>query len=71
MVEKPHFPASTKEINKCLDFVAPYRERKVKQKKCTLPKEVQDAIKRRKDLQKKHQTNVEQGKVDFEVHKNF
>ena len=61
----------TKEINKCLDFVAPWKSRRVKQKRCILPKEVQDAIKRRKELQKKHQINVEQGKVDFEVQKQL
>ena len=41
------------------------------QKRYTLPKTVQEAIKSRTELQRRHQTNVERGNVDFEVHKQL
>ena len=34
----------TTEINKCLDLVAPYKTRRIKQKKCCLPKEVHELV---------------------------
>ena len=67
----------TTEINKCLDFVAPWKERKVKQKRHSLPKEILVHIKKRKELQKRYQTIIKNDEVDFELlkelkkHNNF
>ena len=53
----------TTELNKCLDFVAPWKKRKVKQKRHSLPKEILVHVKKQKDLQKIHQTNMKNGEV--------
>ena len=61
----------TMEINNCLDVIAPWKIRKIKQKRFSLPNEVQNKIKKKKELQRRHQINVQLGKVDFEIHKNL
>ena len=61
----------TTEINKVLDFVAPCKTRRIKQKKCSLPKEVHELIKKGKELQKSHQINLQSGKVDKELERKF
>ena len=61
----------TEEINKCLDITAPWKTRKLKKKKYVLPKEVQVLIQKRKELQKKLQTNVNSGKIDTEMEKQY
>ena len=42
----------TTEINKCLDLVAPYKTRRIKQKKCCLPKEVHELIQKVRSYKK-------------------
>ena len=61
----------TSEINKCLDLVAPFKTRKVKKKKFTLPKHVQGVIQIRRELQEKHDGNIKTGKIDFELEKQL
>ena len=61
----------TMEINNCLDVIAPWKIRKIKQKRFSLPNEVQNKIKKKKELQRRHQINVHMGKVDFEVQKQL
>ena len=61
----------TREINRCLDEIAPWKVRKVKQKRFSLPSEVQFEIKKKKELQKRHQINVQNGTVDFELQKQL
>ena len=61
----------TKEINKCLDQCAPWKQRQIKQKRCSLPKDIQEVIKKKKQLHKVHQINVLNGNVDLEVQKQL
>ena len=61
----------TSELNKCLDITAPWKERKKKKKKFRLPMEVQNEIKKQKELQKKHLNNVENGKSDATLERIF
>ena len=58
----------TREINRCLDIVAPMKTRRVHKKRCNFPKEVQIQIKKRKELLKIQETNVQKGVVDLEAH---
>ena len=57
----------TKKINECMDIVAPWKSRKIKQKRYRLPKETQSAIKIRNDLKKKLQINVKNGIEDLKL----
>ena len=60
----------TSKINQCLDYIAPWKTRKIKQKKFCLPKVVyfclpkvvNDQIKKLKELQKRHRINKQNGK---------
>ena len=61
----------TKEINKCMDIVAPWKSRKVRQKRFDLPKEVRSAIKVRNDLKKKVQVNAKNGIEDLKLEEQF
>ena len=61
----------TKSINECLDYVAPWKTRKFKQKKYCLPKEVQEAIKVREKLRKAYQMNAQYGKEDLKLQLQF
>ena len=61
----------TSELNKCLDITAPWKKRKNKKKKFRLPMEVQNEIKKQKELQKKHLNNVENGKSDATLERIF
>jgi hypothetical protein len=57
----------TKKINECMDISAPWKSRKIKQKRYGLPKETQSAIKIRNDLKKKLQINVKNGIEDLKL----
>ena len=61
----------TIQLNKCLDFIAPWKKRKVKQKRLNLPKEILVHIKKQKELQKIHQDNMKKGEVDLELLKKL
>ena len=61
----------TKEINKCMDIVAPWKSRKVRQKRFDLPKEVRSVIKVRNDLKKKVQVNAKNGIEDLKLEEQF
>ena len=51
------------EISRCLNFVAPWKTRKMKQKKYCLPKEIQEEIKKRKDFLKRLQLKMKCGET--------
>ena len=67
----------TSEINKCLDKTAPWKTRKMNQKKYSLPRELQAHIQKRKELQKRYQISVKNGEKDLDLlkelkkHSNF
>ena len=61
----------TKEINECMDIVAPWKSRKIKQKIYYLPKEVQSVIKVRNDLKKKVQINEKNGIEDLKLEEQY
>ena len=61
----------TSEINKCLDFTAPWKKTNFKQKRYSLPKEILVEVQKRKDLQKRYQTMVKDGKLDLNLVKEF
>ena len=61
----------TSEINKCLDFTAPWKKTNFKQKRYSLPKEILVDVQKRKDLQKRYQTKVKDGKLDLNLVKEF
>ena len=54
-----------------MNFVAPWRARKVKQKKYCLPKEVQEETKKRNDLHKRLQLKMQCGETYLELQKEF
>ena len=57
----------TKEINYCLNLVAPMKTRKIKKKRFCLPKEIQNEIKRKKDLQRQLKSKIQNGEIDMEL----
>ena len=59
------------EIIKCLDFIAPMKTRKVKQKKYNLPKEIQSEIQKRKILHKRYKSNLQHSVTDPEIEREF
>ena len=65
------------ELTECLDITAPWKKRKKKKKKFRLPMEVQNEMKKQKELQKKHLNNMKIGKPDatferiFKKHRNY
>jgi hypothetical protein len=61
----------TTKINHSLNFVAPWESRKMKNKRFCLPKEIQNEIKKHKDLQRQLQTKVQNGEVDLELEKKY
>ena len=61
----------TIKVNEFMDSVAPLKSKKVKQKRYSLPKEVQSAIKVRKDLKKKFQINKQNNIEDFKLEEQF
>ena len=61
----------TSKINHCLNYVAPWKTRKVRQKKICLPKESQVEIKRQKNLHKRSQYKVQNGEINFELMKEL
>ena len=61
----------TTEINKCLDFIAPWKTRRQKQKKYCLSKKVQEATKKQKELLRKHQINVHNNQIDFQLQREL
>ena len=61
----------TSQISKCLNIVAPIKIRKVKQEMYCLPKEVHEAIHRKRHLQKQHQSMIQNGKTDLHLEREF
>ena len=61
----------TSEINKCLDLTAPWKKRNIRKRKYSLPKEILTEIQKRKELQKRHQTMVKNGKLDLVLFNEF
>ena len=61
----------TSEIKKCLDFTAPWKTGKNKQKRYCLPKEIQEEIKKRRVLQNRHKMNIDKGKVNLKLQKQL
>ena len=61
----------TKEINECMDIAAPWKSRKLKQKRINLPKEVQSAIGVKNDLKKKVQGNEKKGVKDLKLERQY
>ena len=59
------------QINSCLDIVAPWKTQKMRQKRFLLPNEVKVAIKKQKELLKRHQENVHNGQIDVELEAKF
>ena len=61
----------SEQINKYLDFVAPWKSKKFKQKNHCLPKHVQEAIQVSNELIKRHEIKSQKGEKDFELMKKF
>ena len=61
----------SKEINDCLNFVAPWKTRRIKRRKYCLPKKVQEVIKVGKELEKKYQCKLQNCEQDFELEKKL
>ena len=61
----------TKEINYCLNLVAPMKTRKIKKKRFCLPKEIQNEIKTKKDLQRQLKSKIQNGKIDMELERKL
>ena len=54
----------TRKINDCLDFTAPWKTRKVKIKRHSLPKEILHEIQKKKKISKRYQSMVKNGEND-------
>ena len=61
----------TKEINYCLNLVAPMKTRKIKKKRFCLPKEIQNEVKRKKDLQRQLKSKIQNGVIDVDLEKKL
>ena len=61
----------TSEINKCLDEVAPWQERKGKKRKVILPEEVKAEVKKRNKMKKQLKETQVSGSVDRDFEMRF
>ena len=61
----------TREINQCLNFVAPMKTRKIKKKRFCLPKEIQNEIKKKKHFQRQLQSKMQNGETDVELERKL
>ena len=58
-------------VNLCLDHIAPWKSKKVKSKRYSLPKEILDEVKKCKELHRRYKKKVKNGEVDHELRREF
>ena len=61
----------TEKMNKCLDLVAPMKQRKNNKKRIVLPPEVKDLRKKRESVRKERREKMRQGVLDQKFEREY